>query len=1054
MGFYGNITNTAKTQFQFDRIFSNRYEMDGEDRVNADGVYIGRYVLVEYDTETHFDTFLQVQKKDGVLYYNPTGGVDKRTELFQSQVKLNQIVYDKANKVFYKIIAPHDETSPSSVNFAEVVKDAEDTPNYTKNYNIDIQHYGEGRGYDSTVWMKTYVSGDEKYVMIAELNSVVPTFDIAADAPTMVPIVPHFDTNSTDLYYKLHWQAPWGMRVAENSSYSDETASQEVVRYNPLTGTQTSETKNYSGAIYYNKAGFDKINRVYSNLGNKISILPTGYSGNLYNKHDGTSDVEEKPDIQEVSIMLPALGNAICDIWDIIYGQNRQLDISWKEPGESSTNATRDLNTLAGCINRAHDIIGMIVSTTNSIPLNKAEYQKHLIYRQNDKYYRICKKPAYVWIDITVPDRKDFTSDQEYNAALEAIGLSGDLNYYVLNGTTYERISRFAIQPGQKIYKENSWTYEKVEIVDFGNNLGTLLGTLVDLKNLLEGGGPSNRSLDNVAGALNSLNDIINNFTDLVPGEFLICDDKGKVNSANWTTAQNAEWTNYGNSKTGSFGAKENQWIALSLDKVNKLIQVAHTTHTVADTTTSSNVNGNGDNIKLYTPIVDNMGHIVGRNTETITLPYGYKTIKASNSTTVSAPAETIKTAGQIAANTQDTLIFAASNKWIKIDNNTVNTLKLGHINSSFATGTVANTTYGLTGDVNEETKTFNAPELTFDEAGHITKAATHTITLPDNFKTISVKVNDTTANKSTAGSAGNFSANSLTDTLTLNEGNRWINLTTNAANRSLTISHYANDISTSTQKANYTDKTFTVQKDNWDKAGHITSSNSYTYTMPDGIKTVAIANDGANSIILDTAAASGNLAAAALEDTISFTTGNRWMRLVADVNNKKVSIYHTAPGTQSGTSQTGAETPNFGKSFKIPEIKYDAAGHITGTATHDITLPKPSLAVSEVVNAPANSTVITTLGLNGDTGAMTATLFNAGYLVLSGYTGQRTGDIVDGDTINSALGKLQNKIKDLQDQVSTQQNTITGLQGQVSTLQNTIASLTTRIEALEKAAE
>jgi hypothetical protein len=40
--------------------------------------------------------------------------------------------------------------------------------------------------------------------MIAELNSVVPTFDITADAPTMTPITPHFDADSTNVYYKLH----------------------------------------------------------------------------------------------------------------------------------------------------------------------------------------------------------------------------------------------------------------------------------------------------------------------------------------------------------------------------------------------------------------------------------------------------------------------------------------------------------------------------------------------------------------------------------------------------------------------------------------------------------------------------------------------------------------------------------------------------------------------------------------------------------------------------------------------------------------------------------
>jgi hypothetical protein len=29
----------------------------------------------------------------------------------------------------------------------------------------------------------------------------------------------------------------------------------------------------------------------------------------------------------------------------------------------------------------------------------------------------------------------------------------------------------------------------------------------------------------------------------------------------------------------------------------------------------------------LYTPIVDAAGHVVGKNTETVTLPYGFKNI-------------------------------------------------------------------------------------------------------------------------------------------------------------------------------------------------------------------------------------------------------------------------------------------------------------------------------------------------------------------------------------------------------------------------------------------
>jgi hypothetical protein len=39
--------------------------------------------------------------------------------------------------------------------------------------------------------------------MVAELNSVVPTFDVIPVAPSEVPLTPKFDEISTNLYYKL-----------------------------------------------------------------------------------------------------------------------------------------------------------------------------------------------------------------------------------------------------------------------------------------------------------------------------------------------------------------------------------------------------------------------------------------------------------------------------------------------------------------------------------------------------------------------------------------------------------------------------------------------------------------------------------------------------------------------------------------------------------------------------------------------------------------------------------------------------------------------------------
>ena len=53
MGFYGNITNTSKTQFQFDKTFPNRIVMDRF--IDNDGIFIGRFVLIEYDKQLTAD---------------------------------------------------------------------------------------------------------------------------------------------------------------------------------------------------------------------------------------------------------------------------------------------------------------------------------------------------------------------------------------------------------------------------------------------------------------------------------------------------------------------------------------------------------------------------------------------------------------------------------------------------------------------------------------------------------------------------------------------------------------------------------------------------------------------------------------------------------------------------------------------------------------------------------------------------------------------------------------------------------------------------------------
>ena len=65
MGFYGNITNTNKTQFTFDKIYENRRQMDLD--VKTDGIYIGRYVLIDYGVEGEIKPWT-------VLFINPNTG--------------------------------------------------------------------------------------------------------------------------------------------------------------------------------------------------------------------------------------------------------------------------------------------------------------------------------------------------------------------------------------------------------------------------------------------------------------------------------------------------------------------------------------------------------------------------------------------------------------------------------------------------------------------------------------------------------------------------------------------------------------------------------------------------------------------------------------------------------------------------------------------------------------------------------------------------------------------------------------------------------------------
>lgn len=666
MGFYGNITNTTRTQFSFDATYPSRYEMDTQ--VANDGVYVGRYVLVEYDKDIKGSLsgipqvykittdglnkdfalsisadFIVGEKEDGEgNTVNPTIirciTEQDRKDIVDGKLKYTDNLIEQGTvlrvpgelnddgKPIYNLVAnsgthkdPKDSlsdeywvaTGNEQFVITMMTEDEQGRPvkqyttftgalweslgdssqdSFTLNFTRDKQYYKTSRGYDSTVWQKVLDKGYEKYVMVAELNTIVPTFDITADAPTIVPLRPHFDVDSTNVYYKLHWQPTWGLRIRssepdtqvpqydtegkpiaatilssnsrveypsdENTHWTrtefDKTTNSKKVlyaQYNKTGGIDWIEKAPendppvLNAAIYYNRDGFDpdKVSKSWDRkylhqlgLGGRrdpavdpdvspsedkgfvaegITIAPTGLSGNTYANHNGVATPEV--DTQELSIMLPSIGDAISDVWDLVYGgrktneaiqktQKRNPDVEWYDARAVQDRTglrlvkdgftykmksgktqgcprnyynTANVNTIAGCINSVHDLMGMIIQPYNTFDAMKENITNNdddTIYFDvsNDKYYRRDMKytytpltaSAYTYerIDLSEgefkPDLYYVKNGSRYDVASGKY--NKDLEYYVRKLTASEGYEQVKVQPfdGSKYYYINELT--------------------------------------------------------------------------------------------------------------------------------------------------------------------------------------------------------------------------------------------------------------------------------------------------------------------------------------------------------------------------------------------------------------------------------------------------------------------------------------------------------------------------------------------------------------------------------------------------------------------
>lgn len=386
-------------------------------------------------------------------------------------------------------------------------------PSYSENYNID-QDYCEthiGRGYDCTVWQKIYSNGKLSYAMLAELNSVVPTFAISADAPTETLIAPHFDDRSTNVLYNLHTQPSWGMRIKK----ADESISESD-------GLRYMSDADDKSAIYYNKKGFDPsiitISDKYgvgdNNLNwvsedrwgwkpgqpDVIDVLSTGKSGTLYNQyvkdengnimlnnagypmHDLDSEMVEQPDTKEIVAMLPSFGDTIAEMWNLTYGdekankeynrrfsdsyaeqgRHRNMTVDWDDNHTGLRLVTRErdgyhfekdqVQTIAGAINTTHDFIGKII-------------RNYPVYYEFPKYinvkYKEDKEKKKIPFDINTtyyyrPDPKNEDKYERTGLLTQKEFDDNKSNLYIEEEIPIEELSDNRIYYKKPTYEERS----------------------------------------------------------------------------------------------------------------------------------------------------------------------------------------------------------------------------------------------------------------------------------------------------------------------------------------------------------------------------------------------------------------------------------------------------------------------------------------------------------------------------------------------------------------------------------------------------------------------
>ena len=453
---YGNITNTARTQFQFDRIYPNKREMN--ECKDSDGIYHGRYVLIEYGEDPARNATRLIERNGKFFYYDfptvqviPYGTLEDPATIAPG--RLCYVVKDNTY-IFYETY--NNKAQPFKEAYRYNYNPATESINYNTNWSIDKDKYG--RGYDSTVWQKVYIDNKEEYIMVAELNTVVPNFTMTLDAPGEIPEAPHLEEES-NLNYNLHMPAQWDFRVKQvpENGNSDEKAIQ-VVKYDKNGNLLSPYKENeISADIFYNKDSFnpfyyDKVN-IPEKAEDQVLYAPGKYYYKVYNVW-GLRREEQEEDIVD---------------FDGITEFKKEINSSGAGEGKTQFYNESDIENLETVELKKTTEINWSYSEED--PYYRISYRKYALDIENDspvinrQYYKqTYENSLLIYTPITFTDNEPYKIDTYYYLE-EGYIADEETDTFKEDAVYYEKIGE-KYQPIDLVYKPE---YEKETYYTFCN---------------------------------------------------------------------------------------------------------------------------------------------------------------------------------------------------------------------------------------------------------------------------------------------------------------------------------------------------------------------------------------------------------------------------------------------------------------------------------------------------------------------------------------------------------------------------------------------------------